>query len=586
VRFLTALDSPREPETPAVDAGGDTVPRLARGTTRRGWFWLASLIVVALLAAPAAAPAAEDPALATVYDPASVGVINLTLSPEAIADLEVEPGEDVKGTFAYATTDGTPGGAETTLTPAPINVEVRLKGSTGGSFRPITEKAAFKLKFKAASTFLGLRKMTLNNMVQDDSMLHESLAYATFAAAGVPSSRGGYAYVRLNGEDLGLYANVETLDKIALEKRFGPFQKPPQHLYEGEKGHDVTPGGAGDFEVDEGDEADISDLEALIEAVNGAEGTEPWSTRVAPFLDLDQMTTMWAVEKYIDHWDGYSGHALAGLRPNNYYLYSDASGRFQMLPWGADQTYIPTVGVGTPGREVLFDGEGGVLFNLCLEDEACARRYWEALSEVTDIVTTLDPATIAAETAALLQPWEQLEREDGRPRFTQAQVEEGVAVTIEFIAGRSAEARAWLDANEPPEVADEEVEGGRGQPGGPGPPAAGTATSPLSSPAPGESPRLGRARRAGRFLGVQVTAPGAGVLRLVVTMGARHGEARVCVDRRPAAGAETLLLRCKLSSAARVRLARRALRLKLTATLEAPGAAPLGVTRPIHLPQS
>lgn len=422
---------------------------------RKGLPCLVLSIVAALAAAPNAAVAAEDPALATVYDPATVGVIDLTLSSEAIAALEAEPDEDVKGTFSYAITDGTPGGSETVLTsPNPTKVEVHLKGSVGGSFRPITGKAAFKLKFKAAETFLGLRKMTLNNMVQDDSMIHEALAYSTFAAAGVPSSRSGYAYVRLNGEDLGLYANVETLDKVALEKHFGPFQKPPQHLYEGEKGHDVTVGGAAAFEVDEGEDADLSDLEALIAAANGA-GEEPWSTRVEPYLDLTEMTRMWAVEKYIDHWDGYSGHALAGLRPHNYYLYSDASGRFQMLPWGADQTYIPTIGVGTPGREVLFDGEGGLLFDLCLEDEACARLYWEALDEVTAVVADLDPGTLAADTAALLAPWEQLEREEGRPQFTAEQVEEGVDVSRDFIAGRDAEARAWLDANQPPPPTEE-----------------------------------------------------------------------------------------------------------------------------------
>jgi hypothetical protein len=85
---------------------------------------------------------------------------------------------------------------------------------------------------------------------------------------------------------------------------------------------------------------------------------------------------VWAVEKYIDHWDGYSGHAEPLLRPNNYYLFSEPSGRFQMLPWGADQTWIPTKGV--PNREVTFEGEGGVLFNKCLEDKACFRQYWEA----------------------------------------------------------------------------------------------------------------------------------------------------------------------------------------------------------------
>ncbi len=516
--------------------------------------------------------------MATVYDPASVGAIDLTLSPEAIADLEAEPDEDVKGTFSYATTDGAPGGAETALTPAPIGVEVHLKGSVGGSFRPITGKAALKLKFKAAATFIGLRKMTLNNMVQDDSMLHESLAYATFAAAGVPSSRSGYAYVRLNGEDLGLYANVETLDKVALENRFGPFQKPPQHLYEGEKGHDVLPGQELAFEVDEGDDADLSDLEALIEAVNGG-GALPWSTRVAPFVDLEEMTRMWAVEKYIDHWDGYSGHAEAGLRPNNYYLYSDASGRFQMLPWGADQTYIPTIGVGTPQREVTFDGHGGVLFDKCLEDDECARLYWKALDEVSDVVADLDPATLADDTAALLAPWEQLEREDGRPQFTAAQVEEGVDATLEFIAGRGAEANAWLEANRPPPGPSPPP-----PPTSPTPVAAAPVFAPALPPPPGEL-RLGRLHRVGKFLATRLELPGPGSVHLLVTSVAHAGKATVCSDRASAPQAGILDLRCKLSRAVRSRLARHALRLRLAADFEAANGELLAVGRRIRLPR-
>ena len=45
------------------------------------------------------------------------------------------------------------------------------------------------------------------------------------------------------------------------------------------------------------------------------------------------MTRMWAVERYLGHWDGYT-------TKNNYYLVSDPSGRFQMLPWGTDQTWV------------------------------------------------------------------------------------------------------------------------------------------------------------------------------------------------------------------------------------------------------
>ena len=54
---------------------------------------------------------------------------------------------------------------------------------------------------------------------------------------------------------------------MSLARLFGTTQ----HLYEADDpGVDVTPGGAGAYEVDEGDEDDRADLEALIAAANAA----------------------------------------------------------------------------------------------------------------------------------------------------------------------------------------------------------------------------------------------------------------------------------------------------------------------------
>jgi hypothetical protein len=102
------------------------------------------LVVALLLALPATAFGDEAE---QIYQPNAMVEIDLTLSAEAEKSLEEEPDEDVKGTFSVWLTDGTPGGSKTELTSA-HPVEVHLKGHVGGSFRPLTGKAAFKLKFK------------------------------------------------------------------------------------------------------------------------------------------------------------------------------------------------------------------------------------------------------------------------------------------------------------------------------------------------------------------------------------------------------------------------------------------------------
>ncbi len=423
----------------------------------------ATYICGALLAAFLAlwVPLAHADEAAPIYDPSTVYFIDLTLPAEAETKLEAEPTKYVKGTFSMTkSSDGAPSGEESTPFIPSRPVEVRLKGSVGGSFRKLSEKPGLKLKFKEANAVLGLRKMTLNNMVQDPSMLHETLAYASFRAASVPASRTGFAYVRLNGNDIGVYLDLENLDDVGLSRIFGTsFDEETQHLYEGEKGSDVFPGGETTFEVDEGSTADISDLEALIEVVNDEVG-ESFFSRVAPNADLAEMTQMWAVEKYIDHWDGYSGHAepsQAGERPNNYYLYSETTGRFQMLPWGTDQAWIPTIDVETAGREVTFDGPGGILFNKCLEDEECFRAYWKALRNATDAIAVLDPHGLAEDTADLLAPWQAKEIADGRPEYDATEIKEnkyGVDTTLAFIAGRQTEAEEWLAAHKPVEPAE------------------------------------------------------------------------------------------------------------------------------------
>ena len=477
---------------------------------------LAALAALVLAAPVAAAPIADEAAV--VYDPHAVATIDLTLTPEAVAALEAEPSEYVKGTFAMATTSGGPGGEETTLTPTPHPVEVRLKGS--GSFRPITSKAAFKLKFKKADAFLGLRKMTLNNMVQDESMAHEALSYLAFGAVDAPAPRSGYAYLRLNGEDVGLYADVETLDKVALEKRFGTFEDPPQHLYEGESGADVREGGAGEFSVDEGDEEDRADLEALIEAVGG-DAEVPFSQRLAAVADLGEMTRMWAVERYIAHWDGYAGHAQPNERPNNYYLFSDTSGRFQMLPWGTDQTWDLNLEI--PHRIVSFDSEGGLMFNECLADEDCFRLYWEALAEVTDAVEAMDVGGFLADTATTLAPWQEKEREDGRAEATEAEVTAQVNESAAFIANRPAEAREWLAANEPPPVEEPEEEHPVK------PPVVEPIQAPVSTPAPAIDPlRLGRIAKKPRALVVHLGFAVDGEVRVRATTKLRGRSVTAC----------------------------------------------------------
>lgn len=501
------------------------------------------MLVAALLAALLGAAGARADAAAELYDPSRVALFDLQLPPASVQSLKDAPETYVEGTLSYA--PAAPGGtAPGAAFSAPIATSVRLKGSA--SFRPFTGKAAFKLKFAKTAPFMGLRKMTLNNMVEDPSMIHEALAYAAFADAGVPASRSGYAYLRVNGEDFGLYANVETLDPVSLTRLFGSFDGKTQHLYEGEYKADATPEGVGLLEVDEGDKANRSDLEALVSAAAGGEDAG-WAARVAPHADLAAMTRMWAVERYIGSWDSYSGSG-GELLPNNYYLLSDPAGRFRMLPWGEDESWT---------ERLPFEGDGGHLFDRCLADPACRLLYRDAVATVRATVGAQDLEEVAADRAALVRPFKLLElAEPSRAEQSLEEAEEVQAETIELISDRREEADTWLDLTAPlPE------EGGGSAP----------VLVPASGPAPGITPadgpvalRVGVATVEHGAIVTRLRTPAAGVFvqrASVVIAGERRLACR-SVTRAPGPG--LLDLRCPLTAAARAGLAQRWRYLRLT----------------------
>ncbi len=430
IRLAVAGDAPAavdEIAVPVLSAGGDTWGRYPNATGP----WLQT---AATKGAPNSPSDADPPAdaAAWLFDPTAVVGIDLEIPAASRTALEADPDTYQDAGFALTTTGGSYG---------PLQVGVRLKGSH--SFRPLTAKAAFKLKFNhsiGGQRFLGLKKLTLNNMVQDPSMIHETLAYELFREAEVPAPRTGYAYVRVDGEDYGVYVNVETLDEISLPRWFDSTG----HLYEGVLDLDVRAEDIGLYEVDEGSGSDRGDLEALVAAVDAAAGS--FSQRLVDLADLAEMTRMWAVERYVGHWDSYT---RADGRANNYYLHSDASGRFSILPWGTDQTFE---------GHLHFDDPGGRLFELCRADDECWAMYSQATLSLPGLAESLDLDQEVTEIAAMLAPWQQL---DPRREHSLEQIEAAVAGVHAFLKTRPedvADPLYWGEAPAPEDPASPPLE--------------------------------------------------------------------------------------------------------------------------------
>lgn len=70
----------------------------------------------------------------------------------------------------------------------------------------------------------GMTRLTLNNNKQDRSLVSQAMAYHVFRRAGLAAPRVGFASVTVNGEDLGLYSNVEPVRRPFLARSFGDGQ--------------------------------------------------------------------------------------------------------------------------------------------------------------------------------------------------------------------------------------------------------------------------------------------------------------------------------------------------------------------------
>ncbi|HTG44831.1 MAG TPA: CotH kinase family protein [Verrucomicrobiae bacterium] len=284
------------------------------------------------------------------------------------------------------------------------NVAVRLKGGPG-SFRPLNDLPAFTLnfdKFAPGQTFHGLKKIHLNNSVQDRSFLHEKISREIFEAAGVPVPRAGNAWVKLNDRDLGMYVLLEGVNKQFL-KRY--FKDASGNIYDGHSGNDVTQ----PMRTNSGENPrDKSRLQDLASAASEADPNRRLAA-LEKVLDLDRFFAFIAVELMLGHWDGYS------MNRNNFRVYHDRdTDRMVFIPHGLDQTFSRTYSV-FPQNSQAF------MTRAVFEIPEARTRYRERYAQIVTNVFLPDWITNRLQTAAAkIDAAFERNKAGGRPNVAQA----------------------------------------------------------------------------------------------------------------------------------------------------------------------
>ena len=220
------------------------------------------------------------------------------------------------------------------------SIGVRYKGNSSYMMSRGTPKKPFKFKFnkyKDDQTCYGEKKLNFSNCVKDPSFVREMLAYDIIGRF-IPASRTAYATISVEGDLIGLYVQVEQVDKTFLKRH---FEDNDFNLYKAaDDGATLEYRGAdkenyrAEYELETNEsEDDWSRFITMLDLLNNTSDEDFLST-MTPWMNFDYALRLLALNMVLSNFDSYTGSS------RNYYLYDDEiSGQFCMLPWDFNEAF-------------------------------------------------------------------------------------------------------------------------------------------------------------------------------------------------------------------------------------------------------
>ena len=157
------------------------------------------------------------------------------------------------------------------------SVGIRGKGNTSLSSVSSmgSQRYSFKIEFDqydSTKSYHGLDKLSLNNVIQDNTYMKDYLTYQMMNEFGVSAPLCSYAYITVNGEDWGLYLAVEGVEDAFLRRNYGSdygeLYKPDSMSFGGGRGNGrdfdfsdfMGEDGSFDFSFDMGNMPNMGDM--------------------------------------------------------------------------------------------------------------------------------------------------------------------------------------------------------------------------------------------------------------------------------------------------------------------------------------
>ncbi|WP_340027351.1 CotH kinase family protein [Paenibacillus sp. FSL H7-0940] len=210
-----------------------------------------------------------------------------------------------------------------------------------------SDRYSFRLKFDKydkTQTLLGLDKMVLNNNYADPSYMREVLHYEALRSIGMDVPMTNYVNLYVNGELVGFYTGVEAVDDSYLERNYGEDYEEGV-LYDTDEKSYLQYEEDSDYSTitkDLGTDKDKAKLKTFIQTLN--EMPEGEKGDIESVLDVDSALQYIAGNMVFGNYDSYNGD-----KGHNYMLYSDAAGKFTVVPWDFNMSFNGYSGGGGRG---------------------------------------------------------------------------------------------------------------------------------------------------------------------------------------------------------------------------------------------
>ncbi len=303
-------------------------------------------------------------------------------------------------------------------------VGIRAKGNNSLRLTSEYELARYSLKvefdhYLPQGNYHGLDKLSLDASFQDNSYLKTVLAFDMMRFMGVPTPLCSYAWVRVNGEDWGLFLAVEECEEAFASRNFGwdhgVLYQPDYRSLNDENADvalryiDEQPSSYPNIFDHAKTPMVHSDQRRLIESLRQLSQGE-----VTTAVHTDEVLRYFVVQVFVMNWDSYLGHT-----GHNYILYEE-EGRLWMLPWDYNLAFgTYALGMSDPIRDpnVLINypidtpAEGSImrqrpLYHELMKEDALFAQYHSLFSSfLADYFDSGRFEALLQEKEALIAPY-------------------------------------------------------------------------------------------------------------------------------------------------------------------------------------